>query len=126
MSGETFKPVVFLKENCPFCLKIRIFLLEAGLSSKIETRSFVPGSDEETVIRAELQPSLEKVSFPAAHLAQGRYITESDEIVSVLARVANRDPARMPVYRDYVDGAFALAMKLWKENTELRKAVSEG
>lgn len=88
---------MFLKENCPFCLKIRIFLLEAGLSSKIDIRNFVPGSEEEAAIRAELQPNLEKVSFPAAHLAQGQYITGSDEIVAILARLANRDPASMPV-----------------------------
>lgn len=125
MSGDTFRPVVFLKENCPFCLKIRIFLLEAGLSSEIDTRNFVPGSEEETVIRAELQPNLEKVSFPAAHLAEGQYVTESDEIIAVLARLANRNPANMPVYRNYADGAFALAMKLWKENAELRKAASD-
>lgn len=124
MTSDTFKPVVYLKENCPFCLKVRLFLLETGLASEVESRDFVPGTEQEEKIRAELSPHLDKVSFPAAQLEPGRYVAESDDIVDFFAANAGRDPASMTVYRNYVDGVFAMSMKLWKENMELKKATS--
>ncbi|MBX5192741.1 glutathione S-transferase domain-containing protein [Rhizobium sp. NZLR3b] len=124
MTSETFKPIVYLKENCPFCLKVRLFLLEAGLASDVESRDFVPGTEQEEKIRAELSPHLDKVSFPSAELEPGRYVAESDDIIAFLAVKAGRDPASMTVYRNYLDGVFAMSMKLWKENQELKKAAS--
>lgn len=124
MTNTGFTPTLYLKENCPFCLKIRIFLLEAGLGDQIRTRDFVEGSDEEASVRAELLPHFEKVSFPAAQFEPGHYIAESDDIIATLAEKSGRDPATMTVYRNYTNGAFALAMRLWKENAELKKATS--
>jgi len=124
MTDNTFKPIVYLKENCPFCLKVRLFLLESGLASEVETRDFVPGSEEEEAIQSELSPHFEKVSFPTAQLEPGRYVAESDGIVAFFAAKAGRDPAGMTVYRNYVDGVFSMSMQLWKENQELKKAAS--
>lgn len=124
MTGTTFKPVVYLKDNCPFCLKVRIFLLESDLTSQVETRDFVPGSQQEDQIRAELQPNLEKVSFPAAQLEPGRYAADSDAIVAFFAEKAGCDPNAMSVYRNYASGVFAMAMQLWQENAELKKAAA--
>lgn len=124
MTDNTFKPIVYLKENCPFCLKVRLFLLESGLASEVETRDFVPGTEQEEAIRSELSAHFEKVSFPTAQLEPARYVAESDDIVAFFAAKAGRDPAGMTVFRNYVDGAFSMAMKLWKENQELKKAAS--
>ncbi|WP_341487402.1 glutathione S-transferase N-terminal domain-containing protein [Pararhizobium sp. A13] len=124
MTDNTFKPIVYLKENCPFCFKVRLFLLESGLASEVETRDFVPGTEQEEAIQSELSPHFEKVSFPTAQLEPGRYVAESDDIVAFFAPKAGRDPAGMTVYRNYVNGVFSMAMKLWKENQELKKAAS--
>lgn len=124
MTDTRFKPIVYLKQNCPFCMKVRLFLLEAGMENDVEMRDFVPGTPEEDAIRAEILPHVEKASFPTAQLEPGRYVAESDAIVSLLAKTSGRDPARMTVYCNYVDGPFAMAMSLWKENIELKKAAA--
>lgn len=124
MTDPAFKPILYLKQNCPFCMKVRLLVLEAGMESDVEIRDHVPGTDEETAIRAELVPHFEKVSFPSAQLEPGRFAAESDEIVAFLAAKAGRDPTAMTVYRDYVDGPFAMAMQLRKENMELKKAAA--
>lgn len=124
MTDSRFKPIVYLKQNCPFCMKVRLFLLEAGLGEAVETRNFAPGEPEEAAIRAELSPHFEKPSFPAAQLEPGRYLADSDEIVARLAAWSGRDLATMPVYRNYVDGPFAGMMRLWKENQELKAAAA--
>lgn len=124
MSDPNFRPVVYFKHNCPFCLKVRLFLLEAGLTEAVEIRDFVPGSQQEVDIRAELGPHLAKISFPAAHLEEGRYIAESDDIIAFLAEHFGRDPSSLPVYGNYVEGALSPMLKLWKENIELKAAAA--
>ena len=124
MTNSTFKPVVYFKQNCPFCLKARLYLLEAGMVEAVEIRDFVPGSKQEEDIRAELSPHLSKVSFPAAMLEEGHYIAESDDIIAFLAVKSGRDPASLPVLSNYVEGALKPMMKLWKENVELKAAAA--
>lgn len=122
----TLKSTVYLKRNCPFCLKVRLFILEAGLENDVDTRDFASGTPQEEAIRAELAPHFATLSFPAAQLEPGRFIAESDEIITFLATRSGRDPASLPVYSNYIDGPFALMMKLWTENQELKKAASAG
>ncbi len=124
MTDTTFTPVIYLKDKCPFCMKIRIFLLEAGLLGDVKVRDFVPGSDEETAIREEVSPHLEKVSFPAAQLEPGKFMADSDGIIAKLAAEAKVDPARMPVLSAYVNGPFQSIMTLYKENMELKKQLA--
>ena len=124
MTDQGFEPVVYLKEKCPFCMKVRIFLLEAGLLDKVKVREFAPGTDEEQAIRGELSPHLEKVSFPAAQLAPGQYLADSDGIIAQLADRAKVDPAKMPVLGAYLDGPFKQIMDLFRENMELKKQLA--
>ena len=124
MSDATFRPTVYLKEKCPFCMKVRIFLLESGMRDKVEVKDFAPGTDTEQAIRAELEPNLEKVSFPAARTAPDSYMTDSDGIIAALAGISGTDPAKMPVLGAYLEGPFQSIMTLYKENVELKKQVA--
>ena len=120
----SFRPVIYLKAKCPFCMKIRIFLLESGLRDQVEVRDFAPGDAQEQAIRDELAPHLEKVSFPAAQLKPGQYMTDSDGIIRELAAGEGQDPAHMPVLQAYLDGPFQSMMNLYKENQELKKQLA--
>ena len=68
----SFRPVVYLKEKCPFCMKVRILLLESGLQDHVEVKDFAPGADQEKAIRGEFKawageggsPSLPPASSP--------------------------------------------------------------
>jgi len=124
MTDNTPKPIVYFKQNCPFCLKVRLFLLEAGMMEHVEVRDFTAGTKQEEDIRAELAQHLDKVSFPAAQLEPGRYVAESDDIIAFLAAKSGRDPASMPVLSNYVEGPFKTMMSLWKENQELKAAAA--
>jgi glutathione S-transferase len=123
MTNPTFRPLVYVKQNCPFCLKVRLFLLEAGMMEAVEIRDFALGSKEEEDIRAELSPHFAQVSFPSAQLEPGRYIAESDDIIALLAVKSGREPASLPVFENYVEGPFKMMMNLWKENQQLKAAA---
>jgi glutathione S-transferase len=124
MMSASFRPVVYLKEKCPFCFKVRLFLLEAGLLDGVDVQEFTPETNTEQAIRAELAQHLEKVSFPAAQVVAGRYLTDSDAIIAYFAQGAKVDPARMPVLRAYVEGPFQRLRDLRKENMDLKQQLA--
>ena len=124
MTEATFVPTVYVKEGCPFCLKVRIFMLEAGMLGAVQLREFAPGSDEEQAIRAELAPHLEKISFPTAMLAPGEYLSDSDAIIAHFAGAAGVDPAKLPTFRAYSVGVMPQMMSMHRENMELKKRLA--
>ena len=122
MADAGFRPTVYLKAKCPFCMKLRIFLLESGLRDSVEVKDFAPGAPEEQQIRDEVTPHLEKVSFPAAEVAPGEFLADSDGIIARLAEGVGQDPGQMPVLKAYLEGPFQSIMTLYRENMELKKA----
>ena len=124
MTEGTFVPTLYVKQGCPFCLKLRIFMLESGLLDTVEVREFAVGSDEEQAIRAELAPHLEKISFPTAMLAPGEYLGDSDAIITRFAGAADVDPAKLPTFRAYSAGVMPQMMSIFRENMELKKRLA--
>jgi glutathione S-transferase len=117
------KPVLYLKDKCPFCLKLLVYLLEARLLDGIEVRSFVPGEPEEAELRAELAPHFETVTFPAAQIEPGVYMKDSDAIIGYFAEKSGVDPADLPVLQWYARGPFASIGALYRENRELKEKL---
>jgi glutathione S-transferase len=121
MTGTPFKPTVFLKAGCPFCLKVRLFLLESGQLDQALIREFVPGTEEETAIRELLGPVVENVTFPTAELTSGAFTTESDAIVSHFAERAGVKASAFPTYQSYLSGVLKSLQSLYLESVELKK-----
>jgi glutathione S-transferase len=115
-----FKPVVYVKQYFPFCLKLRIFLLEAGLSEKVELVELIPGTPEDEAARAELEPHFEKLSLPACQIEPGNYIKETDVIISTFADREGIDPDQLPTLKSYTDGPFKNLINLYHENVALK------
>ena len=124
MSETSFTPTLFLKQGCPFCLKVRLFLLESGQLDQVRIREFSPGTPEETEIRTLLAAVLDKVSFPTAELSSGKYLADSDGIIAHFAERAGVDPADLPTYRSYIDGVFQRVGALFRENKELKSQLA--
>lgn len=99
-----FRPILYLKLSCPFCLKVAAFLAEAGLFGNFKVRDFWPGDEREAPVRAELSPYVETVSFPTVQVAPGEFLAESDAIIARYAGAAGKDPAAMPFYQYVLDG----------------------
>lgn len=122
--AETFRPILYLKNGCPFCFKLRVFLLDAGLLDRFALREFAEGTDDERSIRDELSPHFEKVSFPAAQVEPGRYQKDSDELIAHFSREADADPTGLGTFQAYVEGPFSLIMSLFRENRDLKKRAA--
>jgi glutathione S-transferase len=119
MSTASAKPVLFVKHSCPFCLKVRLYLLESGLLDTVvlrESRS----SQEEDAMKAELAPHLPKVTYPVARFGDD-YMTESDAIIARFVHAGGRAPKQLPTLQAYIDGPFSQIHMLYRENAELKQ-----
>ncbi len=118
---DPFRPVLYLKSTCPHCLKLRIFLLEAGLLDRFEQRIFTQGDDAEAAIRAELAPHFDKVTFPTVQYEPGRFMKDSDAIIAHYAAEAGLDSARLPVFAAYAGSVLPKYMEVRKELNALKQ-----
>lgn len=115
----TEKPALFVKHTCPFCLKLRLYLLEAGLLDSVTLReSRTP--EEEEAMKVELSPHLAKVTYPVARFGD-EYMTESDAIIGRFVQGGGRAPEQLPTYQAYVDGPFQQLQALFRENAQLKQ-----
>ena len=51
MNPANFVPTVYFREDSPFCLRAKMFLLEKGAQDDVEMREFMPGTSQEYEIR---------------------------------------------------------------------------
>ena len=99
-----FRPVLYLKSSCPFCLKVAAFLSEAGVFGTLVIREFWADDKEEQALRDELAPHFGKVTFPTLQYAPGRFMNESDAIIARYANELGLDPERMSFYQYVLRG----------------------
>lgn len=119
MSLISGNPVLFVKHSCPFCLKVRLYLLEAGLIDTVTLRESRSPEEEEAMM-VELSPHLAKVSYPTLRLGD-TYLTESDDIIAHFVKDGGPAPEQLPTFQAYVDGPFSQLMALYRENAELKQ-----
>ncbi|WP_404476491.1 glutathione S-transferase N-terminal domain-containing protein [Novosphingobium sp. BL-52-GroH] len=124
MNSTSFRPTLYFNKDCPFCLKVKIFLLEAGLQDQVEIVEFAPGSEEEQAIKQMLATHFEKVTVPAAQIAPDEWISDSDAIIARLADRAGVNTADLPVLATYGRVALDRVVSLFKENAELQRQLA--
>lgn len=82
MSSQPFKAKAYLKEGCPFSFKYLLFMVEAGLSERIEVIRCDPSNSEFDGVKAKLTAGLRKpASFPAVEIEPGCYESDSDALI---------------------------------------------
>ena len=121
MNDTVFKPIIYLLHGCPFCMKVRVFLLEAGLIDQVDIQLIEDGSEEGRQVTEKLAAHLPKVGFPTAELTQGQYMTESDDIIAWFAKGAGIDVETLPTFQDYVGGIFDRHLGMYRENMQLKQ-----
>lgn len=122
MSDTAFTPTIYLKQGCPFCFKLRVFLVEAGLLDRV-TLVEAPTPERHQALADELTATMGKASFPSAEIAPGDYLADSDALVAHFAAGAGVDPDAMPTYQAFVGGIFPRLQQLYRENAELKKQL---
>lgn len=120
--AETDTPTLYLKHACPFCLKLRIFLTEAGLADRFRFVVFEDGDATHKALRRRFEEAGQEPGFPAAELTPGTLETGTDDLIARFAREAGSgiDPAGLPLLGYYSEGVFKAHTAMFKELQALK------
>lgn len=120
MLTTAFTPTIYSKTGCPYCIKLRIFLLEAGL---VDGVTFVEGQtpEEHQKLANFLTERTGKASFPTAEISPGNYLAESDDLVTHFAGIGGLDPRQLPTYQAFNGGLLPRLQEFYREYMELKK-----
>jgi glutaredoxin len=114
------RTTVYLKKTCPYCLKLRIFLTEAGVADNFDFAVFVDGDQTHEALRTRMQAAGQEPSFPAAEIEPGRLATGTDDLIATFAQAAGVDPSRLPLLRYYSEGVFTRHVEMFRELKQLK------
>jgi len=114
------RPRVWLKKTCPYCLKLRIFLTEAGLADRFEFIVFSDGDETHKTLRARMQAAGQEPGFPAVELEEGKLLTGTDDLIARFAREAGIDPSGLPLLAYYSSGVFPRHVEMHRELKQLK------
>lgn len=117
---STTRPRIYLKKTCPYCLRLRIFLAEAGIADRFDFTVFADGDDMHKALRARMEAAGQQPGFPAAEIEPGTLTTGSDDLIARFARDAGVDPAALPLLRYYTDGVFGRHVEMHRELRQLK------
>ena len=118
------RPRANLLRTCPFCLKLRLFLTEAGLADGVDYVVFDSGDKTHQRLRGEMERAGQQPSFPAVEFEEGRFETGTDDLIARFAGPAGIDPASLPLLAYYSDGVFKQYGAMFRELRELKAAAS--
>jgi glutaredoxin len=122
MTDQAGSPTLYLKKTCPFCLKLRIFLTEAGIANRFNYVVFADGDETHKALRAQMEEAGQQPSFPAAEFTPGKLETGTDDLIARFAGEAGVDPASMPLLAYYQEGVFKQVGQMFRELRELKSA----
>ncbi|WP_221794875.1 hypothetical protein [Oceanobacter mangrovi] len=120
-----FKPVAYLKDSCPFCFKLVMFLAEAGLMDKVEIIR-IKGDDEAEMNHYHqlLQGKTgATASFPTMELAPGEFSSDSEGLISHFAAEYGVDVATLAGLAYYKDNLFPAYIARFKELKALKEKL---
>jgi glutaredoxin len=123
MTDQAGRPTIYLKRSCPFCLKLRIFLAEAGLADRYAYVVFDDGDDTHRALRARMEEAGQQPSFPAAELTPRKLETGTDDLIARFAADAGGvESASLPLLDYYSGGVFKQYGEMFRELRALKSA----
>jgi glutathione S-transferase len=111
---------VYLKNTCPYSLKLRIFLTEAGIADRFDFTVFVDGDETHKALRARMEAQGQEPAFPAAEIEPGKLITGTDDLIARFAKEAGVDPAGLPLLNYYSEGVFRRHVEMFRELRQMK------
>ena len=116
-----FTPRAILKLDCPFSLKFRIFVTEAGLTDRFRFEVVEDGTPAYDRAKETLEESDAEASFPGVETAPGKYMADSDTLIDHYAREFGIERDDLDLLAYYEEGVFEAMTSLFEENRKLKE-----
>ncbi|WP_300396454.1 glutathione S-transferase N-terminal domain-containing protein [Henriciella sp.] len=118
--SDDFTPRVILKLDCPFSLKFRIFLAEAGLADRFRFEVVEEGTPAYDEAKKILKKSGTESSFPAVETGPDQYMSDSDTVIDHYAEAFDINRKTLPLLTYYEEGVFNAMTEMFKENKKMK------
>ena len=88
-----FKPKIFVRSACPFCIRLENYFEQLGLLEKFEViHCDANGEEDLNRYRAFLTEKLgQRASFPAMEIAPGRFMSDSGALMAYYSELYNTE-----------------------------------
>ena len=122
MTSLDARPKAYLKRGCPFCLKLRIFLTEAGMAEVLDYVVFEDGDETHLAVRARMERAGRQPGFPAVEFEPGRFETGADALIGRFAQQGGVDPGSLALLNYYTGGVFKAFGEMYMELKNLKSS----
>jgi hypothetical protein len=80
--NDQFKPVAYIKEGCPYSMKLLNFIEEAHLQDRVDVVRCAAGSPVMDAVKRKLSEATgSSPKFPTVEIKPGEFKTESNELI---------------------------------------------
>ena len=109
-----FTPKAYVKTNCPFSFKFRLFAVEAGLADRIDFVELDVDAPSHAQDKAELKARVGHVhTFPVVEIEEGRFMDDSDALITHFATLHSIDETRLNALNFYKNGLFPTFLEMF-------------
>jgi hypothetical protein len=113
MATHGFKPKAYLKDGCPFSFKLWLFLVEAGISERVEIIRCNPRDPQFETLKQKLANGLgTPATFPTVEIEPGRYQSDSDRLIEHFSRESGVRSSGLPALAFYQETIFPQVVEL--------------
>ena len=109
-----FIPTAYVKTNCPFSFKFRLFMTEAELVERVRFVVLDPDAPGHAQDKADLAAKVgHGHTFPVVEVAPDNYLTDSDDLITHFADLHGIDPVTLPTLQFYRTGLFPTFLEMF-------------
>lgn len=109
-----FIPKAYVKTNCPFSFKFRLFALEAGLADRFEFVELDVDAPRQADDKADLKRRVGRSHmFPIVEIAEGAFMDDSDLLIDHFAKLHAVDDRQLATLNFYRDGLFPTFLEMF-------------
>ena len=109
-----FIPTAYVKTNCPFSFKFRLFITEAGLVEHVRFVALDPDAPNYKKDKAELVLKIgSRHSFPVVEVEPTIYLADSDDLITHFAIRHDIDPTTLLTLQFYRTGLFPTFLEMF-------------
>ena len=106
--------VAYVKTNCPFSFKFRLFVTEAGLGADVRFVEIDPDAQSYAKDKGDLAAKVGGThSFPIAEIRPGEFLSDSDKLIEYFANKHGIDADSLATLEFYRNGLFPTFLEMF-------------
>ena len=109
-----FTPKAYVKTNCPFSFKFRLFAVEAGLADQVEFVELDVDAPSHAKDKMDLRDRVGRThTFPIVEVAEGEFLEDSDALILHFVQAHGIDETELKALNFYRNGLFPTFLEMF-------------